>query len=238
MPPPKAMLAAMRILIVEDTADLSDAVQRHLRGQGHAVDCAATRDEAEAAWDVTEYDAVLLDLGLPDGSGLQLLRARRARGDRTPVLLLTTFDDSDLLLRATDAGAPAFLGIDAGDAVPEESVAPLSLDAAAFDFSGDEPAAKTVADPAAADGSNEASNGMYLLMLSHKNLKQCESTITVGRQFQQRFPQHIRAAEALYSVGQCQYDMQQKDIARETWKRVRVLYPHSAAAKRAAQQLK
>ena len=88
------------------------------------------------------------------------------------------------------------------------------------------------------DGSNEASNGMYLLMLSHKNLKQCESTITVGRQFQQRFPQHIRAAEALYSVGQCQYDMQQKDIARETWKRVRVLYPQSAAAKRAAQQLK
>ena len=88
------------------------------------------------------------------------------------------------------------------------------------------------------DGSNEASNGMYLLMLSHKNLKQCESTITVGRQFQQRFPQHIRAAEALYSVGQCQYDMQHKDIARETWKRVRVLYPHSAAAKRAAQQSK
>ena len=88
------------------------------------------------------------------------------------------------------------------------------------------------------DGSNDASNGMYLLMLSHKNLKQCESTIAIGRQFQQRFPQHIRAAEALYSVGQCQYDMQQKDIARDTWKRVRVLYPHSAAAKRAAQQSK
>ena len=88
------------------------------------------------------------------------------------------------------------------------------------------------------DGSADASNGMYLLMLSHKNLKQCESTITVGRQFQQRFPTHIRAAEALYSVGQCQYDMQQKDIARDTWKRVRLLYPHSAAARMAAQQLK
>lgn len=88
------------------------------------------------------------------------------------------------------------------------------------------------------DGDNNASNGMYLLMLSHKNLKQCESTIAIGRQFQQRFPQHMRAAEALYSVGQCQYDMQQKDIARETWKRVRVLYPHSAAARMAAQQLK
>ena len=88
------------------------------------------------------------------------------------------------------------------------------------------------------NGSIEAANGMYLLMLSHKQLKQCESTIAVGRQFQQRFPTHIRAAEALYSVGQCQYDMQQKDIARETWKRVRVLYPHSAAAKLAAQQLR
>lgn len=88
------------------------------------------------------------------------------------------------------------------------------------------------------NGSTEAINGMYLLMLSHKQLKQCESTITIGRQFQQRFPTHIRAAEALYSVGQCQYDMQQKDIARETWKRVRVLYPHSAAARMAAQQLR
>lgn len=88
------------------------------------------------------------------------------------------------------------------------------------------------------DGSADASNGMYLLMLSHKQLKQCESTITIGRQFQQRFPNHMRAAEALYSVGQCQYDMQQKDIARETWKRVRMLYPHSAAARMAAQQLK
>ncbi|AUZ04416.2 hypothetical protein ADP71_06480 [Vitreoscilla sp. C1] len=87
-------------------------------------------------------------------------------------------------------------------------------------------------------GSTDAINGMYLLMLSHKQLKQCESTITIGRQFQQRFPTHIRAAEALYSVGQCQYDMQQKDIARETWKRVRVLYPHSAAARMAAQQLR
>lgn len=88
------------------------------------------------------------------------------------------------------------------------------------------------------DGSPDASNGMYLLMLAHKQLKQCESTITIGRQFQQRFPTHSRAAEALYSVGQCQYDMQQKDIARETWKRVRILYPHSAAARMAAQHLK
>lgn len=88
------------------------------------------------------------------------------------------------------------------------------------------------------NGSSEEINGMYLLMLSHKQLKQCESTITIGRQFQQRFPTHIRAAEALYSVGQCQYDMQQKDIARDTWKRVRVLYPHSAAARMAAQQLR
>ena len=109
MPPPKAMLAAMRILIVEDTADLSDAVQRHLRGQGHAVDCAATRDEAEAAWDVTEYDAVLLDLGLPDGSGLQLLRARRALGDRTPVLIATARDQISDRIAGLDAGADDYV---------------------------------------------------------------------------------------------------------------------------------
>ncbi len=107
--PPTVMLAPMRILIVEDTTDLSDAVQRHLRGQGHAVDAAATRDEAEAAWDVTEYDAILLDLGLPDGSGLQLLRARRAQGDRTPVLIATARDQISDRIAGLDAGADDYV---------------------------------------------------------------------------------------------------------------------------------
>ncbi|MDF9441060.1 response regulator [Stenotrophomonas acidaminiphila] len=57
---------------------------------------------------------------------------------------------------ATDAGAPAFLSVGAGDTAPEESIAPLSFDAASFESTGDEPAAKAVAAPAAADGGSEA----------------------------------------------------------------------------------
>ena len=68
----------MRLLIVEDSAPLAEAVARHLTAQGHAVDRAATLAEAEDAVAVAEYALILLDLGLPDGSGLGFLRARRA----------------------------------------------------------------------------------------------------------------------------------------------------------------
>ena len=58
-------------------------------------------------------DVVLSDIRMPGMDGIEALAALRARGDATPVLLLTTFDDSDLLLRATDAGAQGFLLKDA-----------------------------------------------------------------------------------------------------------------------------
>ena len=63
-----------------------------LRGLGHAVDTAATSAEAEDAWAVSDYACVILDLGLPDGSGLDLLRARRRARDRTPVIIATALD--------------------------------------------------------------------------------------------------------------------------------------------------
>lgn len=62
-------------------------------------------------------DVVLSDIRMPGMDGIEALTALRARGDATPVLLLTTFDDSDLLLRATDAGAQGFL---LKDAAPED----------------------------------------------------------------------------------------------------------------------
>lgn len=99
----------MRILVIEDTPDLADALLRHLRGQGHATDHAASRDEAAAAWHVATYDVVLLDLGLPDGSGLDLLRARRAGGDRTPVIVVTARDQISDRIRGLDAGADDYL---------------------------------------------------------------------------------------------------------------------------------
>ncbi|MEF3081976.1 response regulator transcription factor [Luteimonas sp. SMYT11W] len=62
-------------------------------------------------------DVILSDIRMPGLDGIEALTALRARGDTTPVLLLTTFDDSDLLLRATDAGAQGFL---LKDAAPED----------------------------------------------------------------------------------------------------------------------
>jgi DNA-binding NarL/FixJ family response regulator len=65
----------------------------------------------------TPVDVVLSDIRMPGVDGIGALTALRARGDSTPVLLLTTFDDSDLLLRATEAGAQGFL---LKDAAPED----------------------------------------------------------------------------------------------------------------------
>ncbi|WP_307951210.1 response regulator [Sinorhizobium medicae] len=71
----------MRVLLVEDDEMLGDAVKTHVHRQGHAVDWALTRDEAEASLEAAPYDLVLLDLRLPDGSGLDILKALRAHRD-------------------------------------------------------------------------------------------------------------------------------------------------------------
>jgi DNA-binding response OmpR family regulator len=61
-------------------------------------------------WRIQEHDAVLLDLSLPDGNGLQALRAARAGGDRTPVLILTARNRTDERIQGLDAGADDYLG--------------------------------------------------------------------------------------------------------------------------------
>ena len=62
--------------------------------------------------------------------------------------------------------------------------------------------------------------------------------INIGNRFAGRFARNPQAAEALWLVGQCQWQMQQQDIARDTWRKIIRTYPDSAAAKRAAQRLK
>lgn len=99
----------MRLLVVEDTEELADALARHLRGEGHAVDHVATAAEAAAALRAVDYAAVVLDLGLPDGSGLDLLRAERARGDRTPILVATARDRVSDRIAGLDAGADDYV---------------------------------------------------------------------------------------------------------------------------------
>ncbi|GKT26552.1 response regulator transcription factor [Acidovorax sp. SUPP3334] len=113
----------MRILVVEDDDVLRGVMLRSLTDAGHRVDAAASVAEAHHFWSVQPFDAVLLDLNLPqDGSpgsalttsaaasGLTVLRAARARGDRTPVLVLTARDRTEERIAGLDAGADDYLG--------------------------------------------------------------------------------------------------------------------------------
>src|SRR5258708_13118984 len=82
----------MRILVAEDDAVLAEALQRSLRESGHAVDWVKNGTEAEGAVDVEDFDLLILDLGLPKKSGLDVLKRLRARDSRLPVLILTAAD--------------------------------------------------------------------------------------------------------------------------------------------------
>ncbi|WP_407493022.1 response regulator transcription factor [Pseudooceanicola sp. MF1-13] len=99
----------MRILMVEDAKDLAEGVITHLARSGIVCDLATTIDEARDFRAVQRYDAMLLDINLPDGSGLGLLRELRAAADRTPVLMLTALSDIDDRVTALDQGADDYL---------------------------------------------------------------------------------------------------------------------------------
>ena len=108
----------MRILLVEDDVVLRDVMVRSLNDAGHRVDVAGAVEQADHLWRVQEFDAVLLDLNLPQtthprsglGSGLAALRSARARGDRTPVLVLTARNRTDERIAGLNAGADDYLG--------------------------------------------------------------------------------------------------------------------------------
>jgi len=108
----------MRILLVEDDPVLQGVMLRSLADAGHRVDPAGDFANAQHLWHVQPYDAVLLDLNLPLSdradvgmtSGLSLLRERRARGDKTPVLVLTARNRTDERIAGLDAGADDYLG--------------------------------------------------------------------------------------------------------------------------------
>lgn len=100
----------MRILLVEDDAVLGSVMLRSLREAGHRVDLAVTLAQARHFWLVQPFDAVLLDLNLPDGNGLSALSEARARNDRTPTLVLTARNRTDERVAGLDAGADDYLG--------------------------------------------------------------------------------------------------------------------------------
>ncbi len=100
----------MRILLVEDDPVLADGVRAGLSIAGFTVDVVSTCADARAALAGARFDALVLDLMLPDGSGLDVLGAMRAGLDATPVLLLTALDETADKVRGLDTGADDYLG--------------------------------------------------------------------------------------------------------------------------------
>ena len=99
----------MRVLLIEDDAVLGEAVRDYVAGLGHAVDWMQTLADARAAAATVDYDLLLLDLRLPDGSGLSLLTELRRSGLATPIIILTAHDQISDRIEGLNSGADDYL---------------------------------------------------------------------------------------------------------------------------------
>jgi two-component system OmpR family response regulator len=99
----------MRVLLVEDDRVLGDAVREHVAASGHGVDWMRRIEESRDALATVTYDLVLLDLNLPDGRGLDLLRELRRRGSKVPVIILTAMDQIAARIEGLNSGADDYL---------------------------------------------------------------------------------------------------------------------------------
>ncbi len=100
----------MRLLLVEDDPMIGDSLREALRRQGFAADWVRDGQAAESVLASGErFEVVLLDLGLPKRGGLEVLRALRARGDATPVIVLTARDATSDKVAGLDAGADDYI---------------------------------------------------------------------------------------------------------------------------------
>ena len=99
----------MRILLIEDDTVLGAAVRDQVRADGHSIDWFTRLDEAREALAVAAYDLILLDLMLPDGRGNPFLRSLRAKGDASPVIILTALDQVSDRIEGLNAGADDYI---------------------------------------------------------------------------------------------------------------------------------
>lgn len=99
----------MRLLLVEDDPDLAASVAAYLRRVGFAVDVVADGRSALREASITPYDAVVLDLRLPDVDGSEVCRRLRARGDHTRILMATARDGVDDRVSGLELGADDYL---------------------------------------------------------------------------------------------------------------------------------
>jgi len=99
----------MRILLVEDTEGLGEVIKDQIADEGHAIDWVLSISHAETSLRTTGYDLILLDLMLPDGSGIDLLKKIRKLGETTPVIILTARDQISDRIKGLNAGADDYL---------------------------------------------------------------------------------------------------------------------------------
>jgi DNA-binding response OmpR family regulator len=99
----------MRLLVIEDETRIAELVKAGLARAGFTVDVVGLFGDARAALAVTSYDAAVVDLGLPDDDGLELLRELRTQGNQTPVLVLTARDAIEERVCGLDSGADDYL---------------------------------------------------------------------------------------------------------------------------------
>lgn len=135
----------MRVLVIEDDTTLGHALQEFLAGQGYAVDWLSAGATVPETLEQQDYDLLLLDLNLPDCSGLDLLKDLRTRGHQVSVLILTARDALEDRVAGLDAGADdyvtkpfelaelaarvrAFARRRVGQAQPQLEVGPMTFD--------------------------------------------------------------------------------------------------------------
>jgi len=99
----------VRILVVEDDPMLGAALRDFIAASGHGVDWAVNLEDAALSLKTVDYELVLLDLGLPDGNGLDLLRTIRAAGSKVPVIITTAQDQVAIRIEGLNSGADDYL---------------------------------------------------------------------------------------------------------------------------------
>lgn len=99
----------MRALIIEDEKDMSLLCSHLLTQEGFMVESARSGEEGIILASVNDYDAIVLDLGLPDRHGLTVIQNLRQRENKTPILVLTGNNDREMIVRSLDAGADDYV---------------------------------------------------------------------------------------------------------------------------------
>lgn len=99
----------MKVLVIEDNADLREVIVRSLEKERYVVETAADYSAARAKVFIYEYDCILLDIMLPDGNGLNLLKELSDRGKRDNVIIISAKDSIDDKVKGLELGADDYL---------------------------------------------------------------------------------------------------------------------------------